>query len=307
MKITKDLEQLSQRDARVLTIGNFDGVHLGHQALLKDVVMRAQALGGESVVLTFQPHPLAILAPHLDVQCLTTQDEKNALFEQAGIQHVICLQFSLELAELSAEAFVSEVLLGRIGLCELFIGNSFRFGKNRTGTIESLLNFGPKMQFLVTPILPIEIEGKVVSSSAIREYVKEGRLSEASRFLGRPYVLDGIVRKGEGNGAALGYPTANLSLPTGRVIPPNGVYATIVTLDNVAYPSISYIGHRPVFEGQERLLEVHIFDFTDNLYGKFLQVSFVEFIRKDMMFSSKIDLARQIEDDVNHVHLALKT
>ena len=307
MKVTKDLEQLSRGDNRVVTIGNFDGVHLGHQALLKEVVTKAQCVGGESVVLTFNPHPLAVIAPHLQLQFLTTLDEKFSLFAQAGIAHVICLEFSSQLAEISPDAFVKDILIERIGVRELCVGQTFRFGKDRAGTIEDLTRLGPEMGFQVTPTMPIRNGDEIVSSSTIRKCIREGRVSEATHFLGRQYAIGGIVQQGERNGSAMGYPTANLPLPTDRVIPPNGVYATITTVDETPHQSVSYIGTRPTFRGMERLLEVHIFDMEADLYGKHLMVGFSEYVRGDMVFSNATDLSRQIEDDVRHARQALGT
>jgi riboflavin kinase/FMN adenylyltransferase len=307
MKVTKAIEQLSCGDSPVLTIGNFDGVHLGHQALLKEIITKARSIGGESVVLTFDPHPLAVVAPHLQLQFLTTLDEKFSLFKQAGIAHVICLEFSSQLAEISPEDFVKELLKERIGVRELFVGATFRFGKDRAGTIEDLTRLGPAMGFRVTPITPVRNRGEIVSSSTIRKLIKEGRVSEATHFLGRQYTIAGIVQQGERNGSAMGYPTANLPLPADRVIPPNGVYATIATVDDTPHRSVSYIGTRPTFHGTERLLEVHIFDMDADLYGKPMTVGFCEQVRGDMLFSNATDLSRQIENDVRHARQALGT
>ena len=307
MKITKDIKQLSGGDSPVVTIGNFDGVHLGHQALLKEVVTKAQGIGGESVVLTFHPHPLAIIAPHLQLQFLTALDEKLSLFEQAGITHAICLEFSSRLAEISPDSFVKEILKKRIGIHELCVGNTFKFGKDRAGTIEDLTRLGPEMGFRVTPITPVQSDDEIVSSSTIRKQIQEGRVSEATRFLGRQYTIAGIVQEGERNGSAMGYPTANLPLPTNRVIPQNGVYATIATIDDTPHRSVSYIGTRPTFRGTERLLEVHIFDMEADLYGKHMTVGFSEQVRGDMVFSTATDLSRQIEIDVRHARQALGT
>ncbi len=307
MKITNDLEQISPGDHPVVTIGNFDGVHLGHQGLLKEVVTKAQDLGGESVVLTFDPHPLAILAPHLQLQFLTALDEKLSLFNQAGIAHVICLEFSSQLAEITPRAFVKDLLKERIGVRELLVGETFRFGKNREGTTKDLNRLGPEMGFHVTPITPIRNGSEIVSSSTIRKQIQEGRVVEATRCLGRQYTIAGIVQQGDQNGATIGYPTANLPLPAGRVIPPNGVYATIATIDATLYHSVSYIGTRPTFHGTERLLEVHIFDMEADLYGKHMTVGFSKQVRGDMVFSNATDLLHQIKDDVRHARHALET
>jgi len=307
MKITRDIEQLSPGLSPVMTIGNFDGVHLGHQALLNEVVTKAQRVGGESVVLTFDPHPLAVIAPQLQLQFLTTFDEKLSLFEQAGIAHVICLEFSTQLAEISPDAFVRDILKEHIGVRELCVGKTFRFGKDRAGTIGDLTRLGPEMGFQVTPIRPVQNAGEIVSSSTIRKRIQEGRVSEAMRFLGRDYTIGGVVQQGEQNGSAMGYPTANLPLPDDRVIPPNGVYATIATVDDTPHQSVSYIGTRPTFHGTERLLEVHIFDMESDLYGKHMTVGFSEQVRGDMVFSNATDLACQIKDDVRHARQALGT
>ena len=200
---------------------------------------------------------------------------------------------------------MKDLLKERIGVRELCVGNTFRFGKDRAGTIEDLTRLGPAMGFHVTPISPIRHRGEIVSSSTIRKLIYEGCVSEASNFLGRQYVIGGVVQPGERNGSVMGYPTANLPLPTDRVIPPNGVYATIATVDDMSHQSVSYIGTRPTFHGTERLLEVHIFDMEADLYGKPMTVAFSKHVRGDMVFSNATDLSRQIEDDVRHARQAL--
>ena len=305
MKITKGIKQLPRVCNPISTVGNFDGVHLGHQALLKEVVAKTRRVGGDSVVLTFDPHPLAIVAPHLHLRLLTTQDEKLSLFEHIGIGHVILLEFSSQLAALPPETFVTDILVKQIGIRELCVGNTFRFGKNRAGTIDDLTRLGTTMGFHVTPIAPIQNRGEIVSSSTIRNLVQKGRVAEAAYFLGRHYAIGGVVQRGECNGAALGYPTANIPLPTNRVIPSNGVYATIATIDDIQHQSVSYIGTRPTFRGTERLLEVHILDMKAELYGKYMAVSFLQHMRDDLVFDNTTDLSRQIEDDVRYARQAL--
>ena len=305
MKLTRDIQQLFPAHAGIVTIGNFDGVHIGHQALLNEVVTKAQRVRGESVVLTFDPHPLAVVAPDVDLKFLTTLDEKLVLLEQAGIEHVICLEFSPQLAEISPETFVKTILRERVGVQELLIGGTFRFWKGRAGTIQDLIRWGPDTGFRVTPITPIQQDGNIVSSSTIRQRIQEGRVSGATELLGYQYSLSGIVQRGEQNGSRMGYPTANIPLPTGRVIPPNGVYATIVTVGKIRHHSVSYIGTRPTFHGTERLLEVHIFDMQADFYGQSMTVGFCEQVRGDLVFSNAADLSRQIKDDVRHARQAL--
>ncbi len=306
MNIARGLAAYTRRPYPVLTIGNFDGQHLGHRALLELVVRRAGATGGAPMVVTFDPHPVKVLAPHVELQFLTSKEEKLQRFQDAGIADVIVLEFTQALAGLSPERFVKEVLVEGIGVKELFVGEHFAFGKGKAGRIADLQRFGAQWGFTVHPVAPVPVEGAVVSSTLIRRLIQQGAVREAARALGRGYTLSGTVIHGQQRGSAMGWPTANLALPVGRVIPPDGVYATKLVWKQIAYDSVSYIGTRPTFGGGERLLEIYLLDASLDLYGQTVSVTFIDRLRGDDVFSSSEQLSAQIRTDVERARESLR-
>ena len=275
MKITRGLAAHQRVSHPVLTIGNFDGQHLGHSAMLRDVVRRAREAGGTPVVLTFDPHPVKVLAPHVNLRFLTTAEEKLACFRDAGIAEVLFLEFTTAFAALTPDQFMQLVLRDGIGVKELFVGEHFAFGKGRAGRIADLVRFGREAGFRVHPVQPLRVDGEIVSSTRVRHLIKSGDVRGASRCLGRYYALEGGVVSGEQRGRTLGWPTANLTLPADRVIPADGVYATRTLWGDRSFESVSYIGTRPTFGAGERLLEVSLLDARENLYRQAIRVEFV--------------------------------
>ena len=306
MKISRGLTPSTPRPYAVVTIGNFDGHHHGHRALLRQVVETARRHSGTAVVLTFDPHPVKILAPHVNLQFLTTPEEKLAHFEAAGIDEVVFLEFTPDFAGLSPVQFAKQVLCDGIGTRELFVGEHFAFGKGRVGRIADLFEFGARFGFRVHPMSPVTIEGEVVSSTRIRHLIQAGDLPKAIRLLGRPYSVEGTVIPGTHRGTELGWPTANLRLPAGRVIPPDGVYAAQAVWNGRTLNSVVYIGTRPTFGAGERLLEVSILDERLDLYGESIRVQLVSFVREDRVFASAEDLTRQIALDVDMARVQLR-
>jgi len=306
MKVTRGYQGGGVRPHPVATIGNFDGHHVGHRTLLRSVVEAARAAHGTAMVLTFDPHPVKILAPHVGVRFLTSPDEKLARFQDAGIDEVVQLTFDPTFAALSPEAFASEVLAEGLGIKELFVGQHFAFGHRRAGSIADLTALGARFGFTVHPLAPVVAEGGVVSSTRIRRLIQEGDVDQAAILLGRSYRLEGVVAAGAQRGQNLGWPTANLRLPPDRVIPPDGVYATVATVDGRRYDAVSYIGTRPTFDGGERLLEVNLLEGRHDLYGRSLAVEFVERVRGDMRFAEPDALSRQIALDVDRVKEMLR-
>lgn len=283
----------------VATIGNFDGQHIGHQALIKAVVDLAQRCGGTAMVVTFEPHPAAVLTPEKPLQFLASKEEKFEFFERLGIQEVVVLAFTRELASLAPDQFVEDVLVKGIGIRDLFVGSNFVFGKDRRGTVEDLVRLGQIHNFQVHPIPPVMLDGEIVSSTRVRRLVQQGKMKEAARCLGRPYRLTGVVVPGEGRGGELGYPTANLAIPEDRVCPPDGVYVTTTEMNGHIVPSVSYIGCRPTFGPGGRFLEVHLFETPRSaLYGTQLRVHFLERLRGDQRFEKVEELIAQIKKDV---------
>lgn len=306
MKVTRGYRDGTVRPYPVATIGNFDGHHIGHRALLQTVVDVARKAGGTAVALTFDPHPVKILAPQVDLRFLTGSEEKLVLFEDAGIDEVVLLEFNKTFAELSPQAFVEQVLSQGLRLNELFVGQHFAFGHRRAGKIEDLTALGERYGLMVHPMAPVLAGGSIVSSTRIRRLLQEGEVGQATLLLGRRYAMSGTVSHGAQRGQEVGWPTANLRLPPDRVIPPDGVYATVTQWNRRSYDSVSYIGTRPTFGAGERLLEVHLLDDTHDLYGERIVVEFVERVRGDMEFSGGEDLGRQIALDVESARAMLR-
>jgi riboflavin kinase/FMN adenylyltransferase len=298
MRVARGLSQYQSSPYPVLTIGNFDGHHRGHRALLQSVVETAKGKDGTPIVLTFDPHPIRVLAPHVSLQLLTTQDEKLRHFERAGIQDVIFLTFDQSLASMSPEEFVLKILRDGIGVRELFVGEHFAFGKGRSGRLADLVRLGGQAGFVVHPVHPLRIDGDVVSSTRIRKLLQAGNVKEAARCLGRAYALGGQVMPGQQRGQALGWPTANLELPADRVIPADGVYATTTLWRQQRFDSVAYIGTRPTFGPGPRLLEVYLLDERRDLYGEQITVQFMERLRGDVTCATAEELSARISQDV---------
>ena len=306
MDITQGLAAHRRVPHPVLTLGNFDGQHLGHRALLRDVVRLAGEAGGTPMVLTFDPHPVKVLAPQVDLRFLTTPDEKLAYFREAGIAEVLFLEFTTAFAALTPDQFMQLVLRDGVGVKELFVGEHFAFGKGRTGRIADLIRFGRDAGFQVHPVQPLRVAGEIVSSTRIRQLIQGGDVRGASKCLGRHYALSGAVVAGEQRGQTLGWPTANLRLPPDRVIPADGVYATKTLWGTRVFESVAYIGTRPTFGAGERLLEVSLLDAQENLYGQTIRVEFVERVRGDQTFRNAEELSACIARDVQQARQVLK-
>lgn len=306
MKITRGLADHKRAQHPVLTIGNFDGQHRGHLALLRSIVDTATSKRGTPIVLTFDPHPLTVLKPGVDLLLLTTMDEKLTRFQDAGVEEVLFLEFNQAFAALTPDEFVFRILRDGIGVRDLFVGEHFAFGKGRAGRTADLLRLGAQSGFQVHPVPAMRVDGEVVSSSRIRMLVQAGDVRGAARCLGRPYALSGPVVRGERRGQVLGWPTANLRLPQGRVIPADGVYATTIVWNMRPYDSVTYIGTRPTFGSGERLLEVYVLDEQVHLYGEDIRVQFVERLRGDVTFATAEELSARIDLDVTHARETLR-
>ncbi len=274
--------------------------------MLRAVVETASAQHGTAVVLTFDPHPLTVLKPHIELRFLSSVQEKRARFEEIGINEVISLEFTQALASLSPKEFVMQVLRDALGVKDLLVGEAFAFGRERAGAIGDLLEWGPGAGFRVHPIPAVRVDGEVVSSSRIRRLILDGEVQTASKYLGRRYMLSGSVVRGEQRGRSLGWPTANLHPPRDRVIPADGVYAAKAVCEGQRYDAAVYIGTRPTFGGVERLLEVYLLDEARDLYGQDLAVEFVQRLRGDMVFSTPEELSVRIDRDVALARESLK-
>lgn len=281
----------------VVTLGNFDGVHLGHQVLLSESLRLAHELQGTPMVVTFEPHPRRILRPQASLKLLTTFEERLALIREFGLKAVLVIPFSKALAELPAEEFVEEYLLYGLKIKGLVVGFNYRFGKGREGDTELLKTMGEKYGFRVRVVPPKEVAGFTVSSSLIRELLCRGEVQEASRLLGRPYRLSGRVVKGHGRGRKLGFPTANLEVPPEKLIPARGVYAVKVKVNDRSFNGVMNIGLKPTFDERDLSLEVFIFEFQEDIYGQNLSVEFIKYLRPEKKFASPAALKTQIEID----------
>jgi riboflavin kinase/FMN adenylyltransferase len=282
----------------VVTIGNFDGVHLGHQAILGRVLKRARELEAQAVAVTFEPHPLKVLRPGLDLPLLTTPEQKIARIEASGLDAVVVLPFTPEFAGLPAREFVQRYFLERLRVREVVVGHDYCFGRGREGNIDLLKEMGRVHGFSVQVVWAVEVEDAVVSSSLIRAMLRLGKVEEAARLLGRNYEVAGRVVKGKGRGGAiLGIPTANIR-PANELLPGTGVYAVRALRAGRNLLGAANIGACPTFENGEFSLEVHLLDFSGDLYGEDLQVEFVARLRGERRFPSIEALAAQIHADI---------
>jgi riboflavin kinase / FMN adenylyltransferase len=281
----------------VLALGNFDGLHLGHQTIVDRVVRSAAGRGATPVVLTFDPHPTRIIRPDAAPPLLMTTAQKVHLLGQLGVQGVAIVTFTRDVAAWDPETFVRLVLARWLGVAEVWVGANFVFGHDRAGTLSTLRQLGSRYGFSAEAIEPVRYKEFVVSSSRARQLIREGRVEEAATLLGRHYFLDGIVAHGLQRGRLLGFPTANLDTDN-ELLPPNGVYATLATLDGIEYPSVTNIGVRPTFHlPSATVVETHILDMDRDLYDAPMRVSFVHRIREERTFDDVEALKAQIASD----------
>jgi len=298
MKIFRQIEDQSLSTlGSVVTMGNFDGIHFGHQALISSTVEEAKQLGYDSIVLTFEPHPLKVLAPDRAPRLILSYEDKMALFQSFGVNLVIAQSFDRQFASISADDFVRRFLVERLKVRKLWVGRDLRFGQGRKGNVDDLLRLASENEFEVGVLDPILLEGTRISSSRIRQLLEEGRVDEVRPLLGRFHFVSGTVVKGHRRGRELGFPTANISSQT-EVMPPDGIYATLFDVRNKQWLSISSIGVNPTFGDGPRTVESFIFDFDGDIYGESVKLSFVKRIREERKFTIVNDLIGQINEDV---------
>ncbi len=301
MEIIRDLEALARHPYPVTAIGNFDGVHLGHRAILKAAIDRARAAGGTAFALTFDPLPAKLLVPERAPQLILTPEDKLELLRLSGIDGVIVLNFTLELSMLTPRDFIRDYLLGKIGAREVVVGHSVSFGHNRAGNAAVMVELGREFGFDTTVVGPVKVGGIEVSSTKVREMIREADLRSAAKLLGRYHFIHGAVIHGRERGRTIGFPTANIESET-ECIPPDGVYATRVVLDDGAYGSITNIGMRPTFSEKARSIEAHIFSFDRDIYGQRVKLDLIERIRPERKFDSAEALKNQIALDLSKAH-----
>jgi riboflavin kinase/FMN adenylyltransferase len=283
----------------IATIGVFDGVHLGHLRILNEVSLRAQREALLAVVVTFDPHPDEVLGGRTERDfLLTSHDEKKVLLAESGMDIEVVLRFTREVAGLDTSGFVRRYLLGALHMKELVVGHDFRMGKGRQGGRELLGRLGSQLGFGVVDVGAVLADGLPVSSTRVREAVRAADLALARRLLGRHYSVEGEVVRGDGIGARLGFPTANLAWPERKLLPPDGVYAGLAEAGGRTYKAAMNVGVRPTIGGQSRRLEAHLIDFEDDLVGDRLRLSFISRLRSERAFSSTDDLRKAIKEDI---------
>jgi len=298
MRIIRDLNELAAPlPNAVVTIGNFDGVHLGHREIFRRLVGRARELGGVSVVYTFVPHPLKVLAPERAPRLINTYAEKERLIEASCIDVLICAPFTPETATLSADRFVEEILVKKIGVRHLVVGYDYAFGRNREGNVEFLRHKGEELGFEVEVLGPITGHGEAYSSTRIRQMLTDGEVSGVVALLGRHFTLEGEVVHGAKRGGKLGFPTANLCTEK-EILPKPGVYAVKVRRGDKVFDGVVNIGCNPTFCNEGISVEVHLLDFHEQIYGETLRLYFVERLRDEMLFPTPEELSRAIEADI---------
>ncbi|MBA2622916.1 MAG: bifunctional riboflavin kinase/FAD synthetase [Chthoniobacterales bacterium] len=305
MQVLRSIPELSRLDGPLFTaIGVFDGVHLGHQAVISTSARQARAAGGTPVVVTFDPHPAKVLRPSEAPHLLTATQHKIALIRDLGVAHLLVVPFDLQFAATPPEEFVRDLVRQARPLRQICVGHEWSFGRNRAGNLALLQKLGAEHQFDVIGIKPVAVDGVVVSSTAIRSAVEKGDFATAAKMLGREYTILGTVKRGVQLGRKLGFPTANLSAHSEQ-FPPNGVYAAEAKLDGAIFRGVANLGYRPTVETakSERLLELHFFDLKREIYGEDVEVRFVRFLRPEQKFANVDALIAQIGRDVEAARL----
>lgn len=300
MKIYTSIESFRKVENPVLTTGTFDGVHVGHQKIINQLNEIAGKVGGESVLLTFFPHPRMVLFPHDDsLKLLSTQEEKIYRLEKAGLQNLIVFPFTKEFSRFTYVEYVRDILVNKIGVKHLVIGYDHHFGRNREGSFDQLSELASVYDYKVEEIPALTVDDVKVSSTKIRKAIQEGEVDQAYDFLNYHYSLKGIVVEGNQIGRELGYPTANIQMVDRyKLVPGDGVYAVKVKLMNESFHGMMNIGYRPTVSGeQEHRIEVHILDFNQDIYGKIIEVEFINRIRNEMKFETRNQLMEQLKSD----------
>jgi riboflavin kinase/FMN adenylyltransferase len=299
MELYRDLSEIKKPfDRAVVTIGNFDGMHLGHQLLFSEVVGRAYRNGGTSVVVTFDPHPLKVLRPD-GIKLISSTEQKIELIRLAGIDALVIIPFDREFAKTPALEFVDDILIKKIGVTDLVVGYDYAFGRGREGNIDFLRRQGEEKGFPVTVVEAHYEDGMLVSSTRIRELVMEGRMRDVRKLLGRYYQIHGEVQQGrQRGGREVGFPTANLKVSEEDLCPKKGVYVTQVIYDGRVYGGVSNIGYNPTFNENELVAETHIFDFNKDIYGHRIKINLLQHLRGEKKFSSVDELSAQIRKDI---------
>ena len=307
MKVYKHLSEFKPINNAVVTTGTFDGVHIGHQKIIHRVKEIAHQIAGQSVIITFHPHPRLVLFPEDNhLKMLNTLPEKIKLLEASGIAHLIIIPFTKEFSRLSLVDFIQQILVDQIGTKKLVIGYDHHFGKNREGSFEHLKHYGPSYGFEVEEIPKQDINDVGVSSTKIRTALAQNQIVIANQYLGYPYAIEGVVVKGDQIGRSIGFPTANIQIQEShKLIPADGIYAVHMLWQSQTYKGMLYIGDRPTVQGSKKVIEVNIFEFDQEIYDEQIQVKLIAYIRGDQKFDSLAALKLAIQQDEINCRKAL--
>jgi riboflavin kinase/FMN adenylyltransferase len=297
MEVYTSLHEIREVNKPVLTIGNFDGLHRGHAALIARVVEESGKINGTPTALTFFPHPLTVVNPYLKIEQITPLQDKLEIMKAMGIKAALILKFDDEFSKIMPVDFAEEYIVREIGARKVVIGYDFSFGRNKSGTIDIFKSLGEKMGFELIVVPPVMDDGRIISSTRIRSFLKEGHIRDAALFLGRSYIVRGMVVKGKKIGKLIGFPTANLMIK-GYLIPRKGVYAAHVVMDDKRYKGVLSIGPAPTFHIEDFSFEVHFLDFEGDIYGREIAVEFVERLRGVEKFKDVEGLKNQIRQDI---------
>ncbi len=311
MQLIESINQLSRPFTNaVISIGNFDGVHIGHQVLFEDVIQKARAIDGTSIAMTFEPHPLRVLTNRRTPPLITLYEQKKELIAQMALDVLICIPFTHEFAAISARSFVEDLLVRRVGMSAIVVGRDYRFGRHREGDITMLKSLGKEIGFDVSIAEWIHLPQQAshrISSTRIRQLVGEGRLIESRQMLGRHYQIRGRVIRGRNRGGKLlGFPTANIEL-IDELCPKTGIYAVTVEWNGRDFPGVANIGYSPTFDDHLFTVEVHIMDFNQDVYGETIKINFIERIRDEFKFPNLEALSEQIRKDIQKANAILTT
>ena len=298
MKVYNGLTEFKRLKNAIVTSGTFDGVHLGHQKIIQRILQTAEKEKGETVLITFWPHPRLVLQPEMELFLINTFEEKVKLLEKFGIDHLVKMEFTKKFSTLSSEEFINTILIEGIGTKKLVIGYNHRFGKNREGSFEHLVGNQENYGFGIEEIPKQEIDEMGISSTNIRKSITSGAIDKANKFLGYRYSLTGKVTQGDKIGREIGFPTANIFVHSpNKIIPADGVYPVFVRIEEKTHRGMLYIGKRPTLNGTKRSIEVNIFDFNEDIYDREISVEFIRQTRGDMLFESLEALRQQLKKD----------
>ncbi len=286
----------------VVVLGNFDGIHKGHMLLIEKALGIEKETGLSTAFFTFEPHPSYVLGKKLPVDLIYMPLEKIKVVEELGIDYYIEFPFNMETAAMDAHDFVEDIICSQLNAKVVVVGTDYRFGTRRAGDVELLQELGEQHGFDVIAIKKLEMDDREVSSTWLREEVREGNMQKAMALAGRPFFIDGTVEHGQALGRTIGFPTANVPTPQGKILPPNGVYASNTIVDGISYRSITNVGYKPTVGSREKIVESYILDFDRMIYDELIEIQFLKFLRKEKKFESMDELKRMIELDMENLY-----